>query len=630
MKKCNKWIGLGLLLVALVLVNFIGGLFRGQADLTENALYTLSEGSRNILAKIEEPVTLQFYFSRSAEGAPVFIKNYATLVEDLLHQYESAAGDKIRLEVINPRPDTSEEEAAIRAGITGQPLPTGETLFFGLAAIQADQEEVIPMFNGQREEFLEFDISQLIHQVQQLELPRLGIVSGLDIFGQPAAQMFARQQQGQDAWVFVQELRNQFEVEQVNGDELPDDLDVLAVVHPQDISSQLLFEIDQFLLSGKPVFMAVDPSSFVKRSGANQQQMMMGMTPPTSSDLPQLFSTWKIEYDASMVVGDPELATGVNTGRGQPVPYPVWLTVSEFNTETPPTAQLNQMLLPEAGSFQLGDGSELELVPLISTTPNSGKVMGQTLAFTGPDQVGQQLESNGEEQVVAGIVRGKFPTAFPDGRPSSEDETPGGEETESEPAKPTTTEPALSESTGASTLVLVADTDFLSNQFSVQIMNFAGMRAMTPLNDNLAFASNVVEFLAGSEDLISLRGKGTSVRPFERVREMEITAQQKYEERLTELEERLREVQENLREIQQQQGERGQLVASPEVRETIENFRLQEAEMRAERREIRKRLREDIEGLKLNLVLANLLIVPALVGIFGINFFILRNRKQKR
>src|SRR5690606_16570391 len=175
-----------------------------------------------------------------------------------------------------------------------------------------------------------------------------------------------------------------------------------------------------------------------------------------------------------------------------------------------------------------------------------------------------------------------------------------------------------------------ADTDFLADQFSIRTMNFLGNIARAPLNDNLAFASNVIEFLAGSEDLIGLRGKRTARRPFERVKELEIAAQQNYEEQLAALEERLQEVQSKLQELIGQQQEQGRLVASPEMQETIEDFRLQEAEMRSERREIRKRLREDIEGLKLNLILANLLIVPSLVGIFGINFFVLRNRRQKR
>src|SRR5690625_1116399 len=187
MKKFNKTIALLLLLLALILVNFIGGLTRIQSDWTENSLYTLSDGSRNIFKEIEEPITLQFYFSRSASSAPVFLKNYATLVEDLLHQYERASRGKIRLEVINPRPDSEEEESAIRIGISSQPLPSGEPLFFGLAAIQADREEILPVFSRQREEFLEFDISKLIHKVQLTDLPKLGIISSLDVFGEPAS-----------------------------------------------------------------------------------------------------------------------------------------------------------------------------------------------------------------------------------------------------------------------------------------------------------------------------------------------------------------------------------------------------------------------------------------------------------
>lgn len=627
MKQWNKWIAFGLLLLVLVLVNIIGHLTRGQADLTDHELFTLSPGSRSLLAGIDEPVTLRFYFSRSVEGAPIQFKNYGARVEDLLRQYENAGRGKLRLEVIDPRPDTPEEEAAIRAGIAGQPLPTGETLFFGLLAIQADQERTIPIFSIQRESFLEFDISQILHRVQQVTLPRLGIVSSLPVLADPFQAMMGGPSRGEGDWAFVENLRNQFEIEPVEGDELPENLDVLAVIHPQNLSNSLLFEIDQFLLSGKPVFAAVDPSSFIQKSQMNQQQMMMGQAPSTSSDLSRLFSSWGLEYDASMVVGDPELAAEVNTGSGRAIRYPVWLAVDRFNKESPPTAQLNQMLFPEPGSFRLSEDSALELTPLITTTAKGGQIFGATLTYTAPEQVGRQLQTGGGEQVLAGLVRGSFSTAFPEGRPAEPAENDGENQAEEpEAAEP---ESFLSASQGNSTLFLIADTDFLADQFSVRTMNFLGTLARSPLNDNLAFASNISEFLAGSEDLIGLRGKGTARRPFERVQEIELAAQENYEEQLAALEQRLQEVQAKLQELLGQQQEQGRLVASPEMQEAIESFRLQEAEMRGERREIRKRLREDIERLKLNLILANLLIVPTLVGIFGINFFLLRNRRQK-
>lgn len=623
MKKMNKWMVFGLLVAALVLVNIIGAFTPGQLDLTSNRLYTLSEGSKGLLRKIDEPVTLRFYFSRSVEGVPISFKNYATRVEELLRQYQRAARGRVFLEVVNPRPDTPEEEAAIRAGVSGQPLPTGETLFFGLVVTQAEQEEVIPFFNPQREEFIEYDISKAIHRVQQWALPKLGVISSLPVFGdEPPPFGMPQQPQARSEWVFLQELRSNFEIRRIRGDSIPDDVDVLAVIHPQDLSEKLLFAIDQFVLGGGPAFIAVDPSSYLQKSQMDPQQMMMGMQQPTSSDLDRLFDRWGIEFDSGQVLGDLEFAASVNTGRGQAVSYPVWLNINRFNQETPPTAELNQMLFPEPGSFQVSDAFGLELTPLIRSSTNSSTLMAAMLGFTSPEDVSRQITPDGKERVIAGMVRGNLRTAFPDGPPRD------NEEEEEEEIPLTVAAPSLT--SGNADLVVVADTDFLADQFSVRFMNFLGMRAMAPLNDNIAFVSNVLDFLAGSEDLIGLRSKGSSVRPFERVRELEIRARQTYQEQLAALENRLQEVQENLRDLQARQQEQGQLVASPEVREMIERFRLEEAAMRAERREIRKKLREDIESLKMKLITFNLAAVPLLVIVLGGGFLTLRGKRQKK
>lgn len=620
MKHLNKWIAIGLVVVAMILINVIGAFTPGQIDVTSNRMFTLSEGSRSLLSKLDEPVILRYYFSRSAEGAPIAFKNYASRVEDLLRQYESASSGMVRLEVINPRPDTPEEEAAIRAGLSGQPLPTGDSIFFGLLAIQADQEEVIAVFSPQREQFLEFDISQLIYRVQQLEKPTLGLITSLDVFGNSAGNLLGGGG-GSGEWVVVEQLRYYFNVRRVRGDSFPDDLDVLAVIHPGDLSDSLLYGIDQFVLSGKAAFIAVDPSSYTQRMGMSGEDRFTGMGGNTSSDLSLLFSQWGIEFDSTRVVGDMELAATVNTGAGR-TRFPIWLQIEEFNEEAPPTAQLNQVLFAEAGSFTLEAGAEdLEFTSLISSSSGGGAISTSMLTMNDPERIARSLEPGDHPKVLAGVLRGTLTTAFPDGPPPAEDEEEAEEETSEE---------ALTKSTGSSTIVLVGDSDFLTDDFSVRIMDYMGQRAMAPLNDNLAFLSNTLDYLAGSEDLIGLRGKGTAVRPFERVRAMEVSAQERYQQQLDALDERLEKVQERLNELQARQTEQGQLVASPEMEETIEEFRFQETEMRAERREIRKKLREDVEGMKLRLAMFNLLTVPVLVLIYGVVFFTIRSRRTKR
>ena len=624
-----------LLLTGLILATIIAGYLPGQADFTANKLYTLSHGSRMLLEKIEEPITLEFYFRRTSEAVPIYYKNYATRIKELLRQYVRAADGRIELNVIDPKNDTREEESAMRAGLSGQPLPNGDTMFFGLIVFQADQEETIPMFSMQREPFLEYDISRAIHTVQQLVLPRLGVISSLPVIGAQQPNFFnPGQPQAQD-WVFIQELRKSFEVEKIEMtvDEIPDGIDLLAVIHPQNLAEPALFAIDQFLLSGKPVFIAVDPSSFIQKSQAPQQAMMMGMPPPASSShLSRLFDRWGILYDPTLFVGDLQYASMVGQGGGtQPTRYPAWLTLDAPNAESPPTANLHNILLPETGSFQLKPESSLELTPLLTSSENSSLLETSLLIFNSPEDIARQILPDGEKFTMAGIIRGRFSTAFPEGKPkTTDDDETTGEEDEAdtvETQQPSESTPHLQESDGPATLIIIADTDFLADQFSVEKINFLGLNTVRPLNDNLAFITNMLEFLAGSEDLLSLRGRGRTLRPFEVVRDLEIKAQQRFQEEYDEVNRKLGDIQESLRELQTRQGDQRLLVAGPEMTQAINNFQEQEAKFLAQRREIRKKLREDIENLNNTLALLNLTIVPALIGLFGIWFFIRRNKR---
>ena len=634
MNRSTQWIALFLLLVGLVLVNFIASFLPGQIDFTSSKLYTLSPGTQALLDKIEDPITLEFYFSRSAKGIPILFKNYATRIEELLKQYDSDASGGIELRIVDPRPDTKEEEAAIRVGISGQTLGNGDTLFFGLVAIQADTEKAIPVFNLQREPFLEYDISRAIYRVQQYRLPRLGILSSLPLIRPADPGYMMPNQQLPNDWVVIQELRNFFEIEGIDkeAESIEESIDVLAVIHPQQLPDKMAYAIDQFLLSGRPVLLAVDPSSTFQKGQIGQQAMMMGGGANTSSNLPRLFETWGIEYDPSSFVADLSYASMVQSGMGnQPIRYPAWLSIDKLNTESPPTAQLDNMLLIETGSFSLKEESDLALTPLIKSSTQSDALSASLLNFTPPDALTRQVNPTLEEKIIAAIISGKFNTAFPEGKPIEAEESTDENNTNLDSLNEitVTAESGLKESESSSTLMLIADTDFMADQFSVEQLNFLGFQSNRPLNDNLNFVSNILEFLSGSEDLISLRGKGTAVRPFTVVRELETKAQERYQMRYDELQNKLGDVQSKLNGLLEQQQDQQNLIASPEVRKAIENYRLQEAETRGELREIRKRLREDIEKLNRTLALFNLITVPLLIGFLSLYFFRKRSKRQK-
>ena len=652
MKSGIKLLSVALLFAGLVLVNYLASSVPLRLDLTAEKIYTLSPGTKALLSKIEEPVELDFYFSRSSRTLPIMFKNYAERVREMLGQYARSAHGKITLRVIDPKPDTPEEEKATAAGVAPQTWPsTGEQLYCGLVAIQADQQKILPALVPDREQFLEYDLSQLLYQVQQLARPKLGLLSGLPLKPQMdyMAMQSGRMPQSQ---MVITEWEKTFTIVDVeaSAESLPADLDVLAVIHPQNLSKKLQLAIDQFLLGGKPVFIAVDPSSRYFRARGNQMAMMGGPTPNVSSDLPDLFKGWGVVYNPQEVIGDPDNATPVQTAPGNVVRYPIWLSLAKgsLNATALPTSQLESMLVVEAGSFSLRDGTGLTLTPLLQSSSLSGTLPGMVINMAQPDELGRQITASGRK-VLAAIIQGKFNSAFPAGLPADPVAKEGpapGEKPATSAAKPEATRtadsagnkpaaapdaavktpPTLKASTGKSTLILIADTDWLFDDYCVRKMNFLGTTAAEPINDNLDFAGNALDFLSGSQDLISIRGKGTSLRPFKVVHDMEVKAQQRYQERLTGLEAQLGKVEKQLTELQGKKSEGGRLVATPEITKAIEEFRRQQASLRGERRAIRQSLREGIAAMENRLLILNLLSTPILVVGFGLWFY---HRRRK-
>ncbi|HZL45643.1 MAG TPA: Gldg family protein [Opitutaceae bacterium] len=646
MKPGIKFLSLALLFAGLVLINYLASALPTRLDLTAERIYTLSPGTRTLLAKIEEPIQLDLYFSRSSTTLPIALKNYAERVREMLGQYVRSAHGKITLNVIDPKPDTPEEEKATAAGVAPQTWPsTGEQFYFGLVALQAEQQKVIPALVTDREQFLEYDLSQLLYQAQLLDRRKLGLLSGVPL--RPEMDFMAMQSgQMPQSQMVISEWEKTFEIVPVEAtaDSLPENLDVLAIIHPQNLSRKLQFAIDQFLLSGKPVFLAVDPSSRYFRARGNQTAMMGGPPPNVSSDLPDLFKGWGIVYDPQSVVGDPVDATPLQTSPGSVVRYPIWLSLTKdsLNGTALPTSQLESMLLVEAGSFSLKDGTGLTLTPLLESSPQSGTLMAMAISMAQPEELGRQLTPSGKK-VLAALIQGKFTSAFPDGLPAeaatkpgaTPEEKPAGTAKDAKPEekKPggaaeaaSKTPPALKTSVTKSTLLLIADTDWLFDDYSVRKLNFLGTTAAEPINDNLDFADNALDFLSGSQDLISIRGKGISLRPFKVVQAMEVKAQQKNQEQLTELEAKLSKVESQLTELEGKKTEGGRLVATPEITKAIDDFRHEQVKLRANRREIRKSLREGIEALENRLLILNLFATPVLVGGFGLWFYFRRKK----
>lgn len=633
MKPGSKFLAIVLLLVGLVLINYLASAIPARLDLSADSIYSLSPGTKAMLSKIEEPIALELFFSKDAPSLPITYKNYAARVQEMLRQYVRAAHGKITLTVTNPQPDTPEEERATAAGLTGQSITSGaDPFYFGLVAVQADQQKVVDAFTPQREPFLEYDLSKLLYTVQELTKPKLGLITSLPLQGGPPENpMMPMARQSQPGQFVAEEWAQTYEIVPVEASatELPPNLSVLAVVHPENLSPKLQYAIDQFLLGGKPVFLCVDPSSqYFKRQGG-QQAMFGGPQPNVSSDLPALLHGWGILYDSSKVLGDLDNAAQVSTQAG-PARYPIWIKFAQdaFNPKALPTAQLSSAVFIEAGSLALKPGSKQVFTPLIESSARSGDILSSALQFAQPDEVTRQITPSGKHTVAA-LITGKFPSSFPGGVPA--DEKPADADAKSPtptPAPKPAASPSLHESSGTSTLLIVADTDWLFDDYSVRKYNFLGQSAAEPINDNLAFASNSLDFLAGSQDLISIRGKGSSQREFTVVRKMEASASERYEQKLATLETELQSVQAKLSELQGKRTEGNRLVATPEMTKAIEDFQKQSAQIRSERRAIRRSLREGIDALENRLLLINLVTSPLLVLLFAWWFF--RARRQDR
>jgi ABC-type uncharacterized transport system involved in gliding motility auxiliary subunit len=616
MKSRRVTVATLLLLVGLVLVNYLASSLPGRLDLTGDKLYTLSAGTKSLLGKIEEPVTLDFYFTRSATGLPIAAKNYADRVQELLRQYARNSGGKLRLNIVDPRPDTPEEERAGLAGIASQTLPSGDRLSIGLVATQAGQQKVIAALTPSREPFLEYDISQLIYNVQQLDRKKLGILSSLPIM-ETQNRALMLQGRGDPGQVIAQEWGNTFELVAVDtsATALPKGLDALAVIHPQALTASLKFEIDQFLLSGHPVFLAVDPSSLYYKQQAGMLVNIGSAPPNATSNLPELLAAYGIEYDPDSVVGDQNKATQTRDPNGNPVRTPVWLTLdgSNFNKAVQPAAPVNMVRLIEAGALSPAAGSKLTFTPVVQSTDGGGLVKSDLLMLNSGELLTRSLQATGKKTLAA-LVTGKFPSAFPNGAPP-EPENPGNPSAPKPPAGP-----ALKESSGTSTLFIVADTDWFLDPVAVQKQSFLGQTYIQPRGDNLAFATNVMEFLGGSSDLINIRGKGNSARPFDVVQAMEIEANRQYEEKAAGLEKRLTEIQARLDEIAGKNQDNLRLVASAETTQAIADFRREQAGLRSQVREIRRTLREGIDALENKLLVTNLVIAPLALCGFGLWF----------
>ena len=631
-KGLETWLysslGVVAMFLIIVVINAIGSRVKQRVDLTAERAYTLSPGTRAILTKLDTPVQIRFYCTRNDNRMPVFLKTYAQRVEDLLGEYRQVSKGQIEIQKLDPVPDSDAEDSAKLDGIEGQQIDLGgEPFYLGLSVSMLDQKEAISFLNPERERLLEYDISRAVSRVMTTDKPVVGVMSPLPYAGQQMNPMMARMgQRGQQPWVMFSELKRDFTVKQIDMtvDAIPDDVKVLVVIHPKEITDAAQYAIDQFVLRGGKLLAFLDPLSVLDRSAANGP---MGMNMGSKSSFDKLLSAWGLTFDGSKAVADLDFVGRTREGR-----QPAVLALNEkaLNRDDIITADANNLFLIFAGAFSGSPAPGLKETVLIHSSKNSQLVDPMTAQFGGEKLI-QDFKPSDTEQALAVRLTGKFKTAFPEGKPKAT--PPPGEEKKDEKKPEEPAGESLKESKVESSVVLIGDSDFIQDQIAVQEMQNpfgGGQRMVMPANGNLAFAQGAIEQLAGDSNLITVRSRASRERQFTVVKAMQAKAESAYQSKIKELEASLTEAQTKLNDLQRSKADKGgqKFILSPEQQQEIANFRAKERDVKVQLKEERKKLRADIDSLENRIKWINIALMPVLVSAAGVGLAVLRHKRR--
>ena len=619
-KKAFALVLLALILVIVGAANYILSALSARVDLTAEQLYTLSPGSKAVLGKLDRKVTLKFFFSESAKDMPPSLKTYAEQVRDLLGEYERAGNGNVTLEIYDPKQDSDEEEWAVKYGIEPQQAnPFGAPIYFGLVAVCGTQEQTIPGFDPRMESTLEYEITRHITRAVWPERPVVGVLSAIPgVLGEQPNPMMMQRQRPSRGWIAFSELKKDYDVREIakDAESIDDDVKALVVVHPKDLSEKTLFAIDQFVIKGGRLIACVDPFSFkdFQASGQQQNPMMMQMGGQGGpSTLGKLFDAWGVSFDTSKCVADDKASVQMRGRNGAVETDATLLDLGKANiAKDVLTAGLSQLLLPYAGALEVTAKDGLAFTPILTTSTNGTCLVEASMLQMGPAAIRDQIKPDGVRRTLAGRLTGTFKTAFPKGPDWKEGSTN---------AVPKVV------ASGESSVFLFADADFLADEACVQVVDTLFGQQAALRGDNLALFANIVEQFAGREELIGLRSRGPSDRPFEVVRELRAEAEKKFRAKAEDLQKKFNETNKKLNDLLQGKHGTDRKLISQELESAIGEARREKAKTQKELKNVRKELNADIENLGFRLKVLNICLVPLLVVLFGIVHALLRRKR---
>ena len=612
-----------LVLLILVLINFIFSHVNLRWDLTEDKLYSLSDSTKKNISNLNKDVTIKIFYSKSVANIPVNIKAYAGRMLDFLSEYEYYSNNKIKIEVYDPKVDSEEEEWAQKYNIKGINLPTGDRIYLGLVAMAADQEEVIQFMDPAREKNLEYDITKIILKVQSPKRQNIGIISGLPVFGQqPMPLNMLNQRQQMMPWLFATELKKTYSVSKIDlsSTKIDKDISLLIIIHPKNLSDNIQYAIDQYILKGGNLIVFVDPFSTADNSPGRSK----------SSSLEKLFSAWGITMDSSKAVVDFNYFTKLRTQTNQVENNPFWISLDHeaFNTGNIITSNLEKILLPVAGAIKRiqQNNDDIKYEALIQSSTNAALADTFKVNFRAKELRRDFTPAN-EKYDLAVKISGIFKTAFPEGKAET-----GGNNSEKNISKEkdesrTSEKESLKKGKKESTIIITADTDMLFDGYYVSRQKFFGFDFARIFNDNLNFLLNACEILAGNGELIDIRSRGKFERPFTRVQALEKKAETQWLSREQELERKVEQTNQKLRELEKQKDVSQKFILSRKQESEIRKFQEEKFKINKELKMVRRNLRAEIESLGSFVKFINIFLMPLLVSISGIVYAFYKHKK---
>jgi len=611
-------LALALLFVGLtILFNYT---LRGwRLDLTQNRLYTTASGTDRILAGIKEPINLYFFYSQKAMQEQPDLQVYGPRVRDFLQELTARSNGKLHLHIIDPQPFSEDEDRAAELGVRGVPAGAGGPVYFGLAGTNStDGHAAIEFFDPKKEQFLEYDVVKLIYQLAN---PKKPVVSWLSVL--PMQGGFdPRNGQPREPWMVYSEAQQLFDLRPLepNATKIDPDTNVLVLVHPKNLSPATEFAIDQYALRGGHILLFVDPLAENDVSGADPQNPMAALTADKSSHFDKLLKAWGVGFDPKLVVADRDHALAVTMRENQePVTHLgiLGLNKESFAADDVITAGLSNVNVAEAGALEPLKGSQVKFEPLLQSSTDSELLPSERFRMLmDPASLLDGFKPSGKRYTLAARVTGMVHSAFPDGPPAGVTLPQGQLD--------------LKASTRPLNLVVFADADMLSDFLWLRAQNFFGQRMTQAIASNGDMVQNALDNLAGSADLISVRGRASFDRPFGRVQKLRRLANERFHAKEQELEQQLQSTETKLTALESKGGEKGSnaMLLTPAQEQELEHFQQEKLRIRKELRAVRAGLDADIRSLGDMLKFVNIIVVPVLFVALALLIALWRRRRR--